>query len=161
MKHIGIFILVFFVMQAAFAQDIEKIKASDLVKKYESGKGIMVVNFWSTWCKPCIEEIPHFIEVYEKLKSRGVELWLVSQDTRELYNTGKLKTYITTKEGWNKARLFWFDETNADYYCPLIDKDWSGVIPATLIINPEKGYRRFIEESMSAEELMKEIEKAF
>ena len=161
MKLFSIIALYLFIMFHAGAQQIEKVKAPDLVKKFESGNGIMVINFWSTWCKPCIEEIPHFIKVYEDLKSKGVDLWLVSQDTKELFNSGKLKNYIRNKEGWSKARLFWFDETNADYYCPLIDKDWSGVIPATLIVNPQKGYRRFIEESMSAEELLKEIEKAF
>ncbi|MCU0387682.1 MAG: redoxin domain-containing protein [Chitinophagaceae bacterium] len=161
MKNILAFICVLFFIYNGYAQDIKSIKAPDLVKTYESGKGVMVINFWSTWCKPCIEEIPHFLKVYEELKSKGVELWLVSQDTRELYNNGKLGNYIKSKEGWNKAKLFWFDETNADYYCPIIDKNWSGVIPATLIVNPAKGYRKFIEESMSAEQLMKEIEKAF
>jgi thiol-disulfide isomerase/thioredoxin len=155
------FILVLFLSVKAFAQQIERVKAPALVESYQSGKGVMVVNFWSTWCKPCIEEIPHFIEVYESLKAKGVQLWLVSQDTRELYETGKLKTFIGKQKGWDKAKLYWFDETNADYYCPLIDSAWSGVIPATLIVNPANGYRKFMEESLSAGQLMAEIGKAF
>ena len=151
-----IFLLIFF----ADAQDIEKIKARELTEKYGSGNGVYVVNFWSTWCKPCIEEIPHFIKVYESFKSRGVELWLVSQDTKDLYHSQKLADYIKVRPDWMKARLFWFDETNADYYCPVIDEQWSGVIPATLIINPSKGYRKFIEESLSEDDLKREIERA-
>jgi thiol-disulfide isomerase/thioredoxin len=160
MKVLTAFVLGILYIFNVNAQDIDIVKAPELVKQYEAGSGVMVINFWSTWCKPCIEEIPHFIKVYEDLKNKGVELWLVSQDTKELYQSGKLKSYIKGKEGWGKAKLYWFDETNADYYCPIIDKAWSGVIPATLIINPKKGYRKFIEESMSAEALINEIGKA-
>lgn len=144
----------------AFSQAIEKVKAPALVERYQSGKGVIVVNFWSTWCKPCVEEIPHFLQVYDSLKAKGVQLWLVSQDTRELYQSGKLKNYVAKQKGWSRANLLWLDETNADYYCPIIDKAWSGVIPATLIINPSTGYRKFIEESMTAEKLVEEIGKA-
>ena len=143
------------------AQQIEPIKATKLVEQYGRQEGVVVINFWSTWCKPCIEEIPHFISVYDSLRASGVQLWLVSQDTRDLYNSGALKKYISGKEGWKKAKLFWFNETDADYYCPIINKDWSGVIPATLILNNKKGYSKFIEESMTAEQLMAEIGKAF
>lgn len=160
-KPLTIILLVLCFICTASAQDIEKIKAPELVRKYEAGGGVLVINFWSTWCKPCIDEIPHFIEVSEQLKSKGVSLWLISQDTKELFYSGKLKTYINGKKGWIKAKLFWFDETDADYYCPIIDKGWSGVIPATLIIHPQKGYRKFIEESMDAKQLIREIEKAF
>jgi thiol-disulfide isomerase/thioredoxin len=142
------------------AQHIELIQAPDIIEQVKKERGVVVINFWSTWCKPCIDEIPHFIKVYDSLKEKGVQLWLVSQDTRDLYHSGKLKNYIAKKEGWDKARLFWMNETNADYYCPIIDADWSGVIPATLILNREKGYRLFYEEPMSAEMLMKEIAKA-
>jgi thiol-disulfide isomerase/thioredoxin len=142
------------------AQAIEAVTASALVEKYGTENGVVVINFWSTWCKPCLEEIPDFLKVYDSLKASGVQLWLVSQDTKDLFNSGKLKTFISKKKGWDRAKLFWFNETNADYYCPLIDKEWSGVIPATLIINPAKGYRKFIEESMTAAQLTGEVGKA-
>jgi len=160
-KGFLLFLSAVFVSFFLSAQHIEPIKATKLVEKYTKQDGVVVVNFWSTWCKPCIEEIPHFISVYDSLRASGVQLWLVSQDTRDLYNSGALKKYISGKEGWKKAKLFWFNETDADYYCPIINKDWSGVIPATLILNNKKGYSKFIEESMTAEQLVEEIGKAF
>ena len=51
----------------------------------------------------------------------------------------------------------WLDETNADYFCPRIDQAWSGAIPATLFINNKINYRKFIEESISEDELEKQI----
>jgi thiol-disulfide isomerase/thioredoxin len=142
------------------AQEIQSTNVDSLMDRVREAKGVVVVNFWSTWCKPCIDEIPHFIDVYEKMKANGVALWLVSQDTRDLFNNGRLKQYIGGKEGWGKAKLFWLNETDADYYCPIVDEKWSGVIPATLIVNNGKGYRKFIEESLTAEQLMEEIGKA-
>ena len=142
------------------AQRITPVKVTELTEQWNREDGLVVINFWSTWCKPCVEEIPEFIQVYDSLKKTGIQLWLVSQDTRSLFESGKLKKYIAGKPGWDKARLFWFDETDADYYCPRVDESWSGVIPATLIVHKAKGYRRFIEEQMSAERLLQEIEKA-
>jgi hypothetical protein len=58
------------------------------------------------------------------------------------------------------ANIFWLDETNADYFCPIISEQWSGAIPATLIVNKKKGYRQFYEKKLSTIEIKKAIEAA-
>lgn len=141
------------------AQKIQPVRITELVQQYQQTEGVVVVNFWSTWCKPCIEEIPHFLETTEQFKKEGVQLWLVSQDTDDLYKKGKLKTYIAQKD-WKPAKLFWLNETNADYYCPLIDASWSGVIPATLVYNKKRNYFQFYETSLTPAELTTAIQKA-
>lgn len=141
-----------------FAQQIRPIKMPALVKEYQQGQGILVVNFWSTWCQPCIEEIPHFIDITNQYKKDSVQLWLVSQDTKKLYESGALLQYVQQKK-W-KTNLLWLNETNADYYCPLVDNRWSGAIPATVIIRPSTGYYEFYEESLSKEALRSAIQKA-
>jgi hypothetical protein len=68
-------------------------------------------------------------------------------------------TSFAKKHNFN-TNIVWLSETNADYFCPKIDKSWSGSIPATLILNPSTGYRKFFEEEISAETFEAELKKA-
>ena len=142
----------------AFSQGIPSVKVEELVKQYSNAKGVTVVNFWSTWCKPCQEEMPGFLSVTDSLKSKGVNLLLVSLDTKDVYTNGKLKAFVNKKK-WG-APMVWLNETDADRYCPAVDKTWSGVIPVTLIINPAKNYTKFYEAALNKEELINAITEA-
>lgn len=157
-RMLSLVLCIYATANVAVAQTIREMKMPELVQHYKKAKGILVVNFWSTWCKPCIDEIPYFISVANAMKADSVQLLLVSQDTKELYQTGALKKYLQQK-GW-KLPVVWLNETNADYYCPLVDATWSGAIPATIIIRPSTGYYQFYEESLSAEALQTAIKKA-
>ena len=129
------------------AQDIKKWKITD-VEQYitESKDEVLVINFWATFCKPCVAEIPFFISTVEKYKSSKVALLLVSLDLPSFYPT---KIAAFAKKNNFRASIAWLDETNADYFCPRVDSAWSGSIPATLVINKKTGFRKFAEEEMS------------
>jgi len=49
----------------------------------EKGKRVIILNFWASWCDPCIKEMPDLEKLYQKTKASGVELVAVNQDTRE------------------------------------------------------------------------------
>jgi peroxiredoxin len=57
--------------------DGRKVKLSDMKGK------IVMVNFWATWCKPCIKEMPMFVKIYEKYKERGFEILAITVDAPE------------------------------------------------------------------------------
>ena len=158
MKQYLLFVMLAFTYML-HAQDvtIKPVKMEELVALKNASPKTLVINFWSTWCKPCLEEIPYFICTANAYNSDEVELWLVSLDTKQVFES-RLKEFVE-KRGW-KARFFWLSETNADVYCPMIDDNWSGVLPATLIANKTNGFKYFQEEAMTAEALRKQVDTA-
>ena len=157
MKKIMVGFLLIFVLGTAIGQDIPKLKITDIEKYIANGNGdILVINFWATFCKPCVAEIPFFISTVEKYKSKRVKLMLVSLDMPSYYPA---KIASLAKQHKFKTNIVWLDESNADYFCPKIDSAWSGSIPATLIVNTATGYRKFAEEEMTRESLEMTIKK--
>ncbi len=139
------------------SQNIAKWKIEDVVKSFSKDNDtVYVVNFWATFCKPCIAEIPGFMDVVKKYEKQKVKLLLVSLDLPTYYPA---KIAAFAKKNNYTARIVWLNETNADHFCPMIDKSWSGAIPATIVVNNKKGYRKFMEGEMGTndfEEMVKE-----
>ena len=152
-------LLVIGMVSFCFAQtNIPKWKITDVEKYMNSGKDeVLVINFWATFCKPCVTEIPFFVDVTNKYKDQNVKLLLVSLDLPSFYP--KKIADFAKKQKWN-TNIVWLDETNADYFCPKIDPKWSGSIPATLIINPKTGFKKFFEEEMEKEQFEAAVKEA-
>ena len=115
---------------------------------------VHVINFWATWCKPCVKELPHFEAVNKKYKDKGVEVLLVSLDFPKQYDK-KLKPFIVKHN--LKSRILVLDDADMNTWIPKVDKDWSGSIPATLIYNKNK--RQFYNKPFTYDELENEIKK--
>ncbi len=113
---------------------------------------VHVINFWATWCAPCIKELPYFEELNANYKSKNVEVVLVSLDFPKQYDN-KLKPYIIKNK--LMSQVIALDDTDTNTWIPKVDEDWSGAIPATIIYNKDK--RRFYERSFNYEELQKEV----
>lgn len=135
---------------------IAKIKITDLEKTIAESKTPLVINFWATFCIPCIEELPYFLEAANTYKKDSLTLLLVSLDLEDEYPAG-IQKFI----GKHKIQVpvAWLDETNADYFLPKIDKNWEGAIPATLFINNATGYRSFHGDQLSREKLISTIQQ--
>ena len=150
------FLIIAFLFLAAIinSQEIKKIKITDLEKTITESKTPLIVTFWATFCKPCLEEIPYFQEAIKKYKKDSIRLLLVSLDLQDFYPV-KIKSFAARRKF--TAPILWLDEYNADYFCPKVDSAWSGAIPASLFVNNRTGYRKFFEEQLSKEKLEKEI----
>jgi thiol-disulfide isomerase/thioredoxin len=157
MKVIYLLFLFSLLQIRCVAQKIEKWKITDVSNLIEKSDSILVINFWATFCVPCIEEIPDLIKYTNLHKKDKVKLYLVSVDLPEYY-PNKIKKFVTKKKF--TTNIAWLNETNADYFCPIISEQWSGAIPATLIVNTKKSYRQFYEKKLSATEIKKAIEAA-
>ncbi len=67
--------------QALLAATLEDLSASKQALTQWRGK-VMVVNFWATWCPPCLNEIPEFIRLQDKLGGRGVQFVGIAIDDK-------------------------------------------------------------------------------
>ena len=146
-------IVMLFSSVAICAQPIEKWKIAQLEEYIKQSDKPLIVNFWATFCKPCVEEIPYFQALTKKYEKEGIKLLLVSLDLKEAYP--KIKDFAVKHQF--RAPIVYLNETNADIFCPKVDEKWSGAIPASLFVNNQTGYRKFFEEQIPEKKLEEEI----
>lgn len=113
-----------------------------------------VVNFWATWCKPCVEELPAFEKLFNKYKNQNVELILVSLDfSKQL----EKRVIPFIKQNNLQGKVVLMDDPDQNTWIPKVNEKWSGAIPATVIYN--KKNRKFYEQSFTYNELETELLK--
>ncbi len=137
-----------------YGQKAEIIKLPELqeIISKDSDK-IKVINFWATWCGPCIKELPLFQQLHEE--RRDVAVTLVSMDLDLDPNPEKVYKFIARKN--ITASVVILDEQNPNAWIDKIEKEWSGALPATIIINMATGKKKFIERELHEGELEKLI----
>jgi thiol-disulfide isomerase/thioredoxin len=147
-------ILIFFSVRVQ-SQEVGLIKLDHLFQRLQSGKDTAyIVNFWATWCLPCIEELPHFEKLADQLSTEKLKVLLVSVDYRSQYET-TVKSFVRNK-GF-KNEVFLLNETDPQEYINRIDPSWSGAIPATIFFY--QGRRKFFEGEFTYDELLTQYKK--
>ncbi len=149
MKRIFSLLFFFSLFAVSKGQPVRKISIQELESYIAASNKPLVLNFWATYCKPCLEEMPYFLESAKQFP--GIELVLVSMDLPESY-PAKLSAFLERKP-LQPATHLWLNETDADYFCPRVDAGWQGSLPVSLFVNPKKNYRVFVNRAMQVAEI--------
>lgn len=133
MKKILIIIIIF-VSLKSYSQEIKSINnTSELDNILNSNKGnVILFSFWATWCKPCVEEFPDLIKLYNNYKDKNFKIILISIDFKEDINT-KLVPFL--KEHNVNFPIYFDDFNKQEELIDYFDKNWEGGIPSTYIFD--------------------------
>lgn len=152
MKSAILFGFVFFSIPVFAQQEIELIKLDKLNQLIEQkSDNLKVINFWASWCGPCVKEMPYFDFID---KNENVEVYLVSLD----FPQDKLKAEKLLNKKGIQSTTYLLDEKNYDKYIESIYAEWSGAIPATLFID-STGKKSFYEKAFEKHELEEIVNK--
>lgn len=155
-KYFFFILLLSFGCLSLWAQKADQIKLKDLQGILNTpNEQIQVINFWATWCAPCVKEIP----LFEKLNAENQKaaVTLVSMDFDLDPNPEKVNRFIARKKLQSKVVIL--AETDPNSWIDKIDKDWGGALPATLIVNTKTGSRKLIQRELHEGELEKLIKE--
>jgi thiol-disulfide isomerase/thioredoxin len=146
------FISLFFIsLLQGFSQKPRIIKWPEMEKMLnDPSDSLTVINFWATWCKPCIKEIPHFEDIRKANSSKPIRFLYISLDFSDQKKT-RLDPFVKTR--MQGAKVFLLDETNYDKWISKIDPGWAGGIPVTLFVNNSKKIRKFYNSELSESQL--------
>jgi thiol-disulfide isomerase/thioredoxin len=121
------------------------------------GTEVRVINFWATWCGPCIKELP----LLEKLgqERKDVKVTLVSLDLDLDPNPEKVHKFVQRKK--IQSAVLILDAGSGNDWIDKVDKRWSGALPTTLIVNSKTGKSTLVERELregDLERLIMEIQ---
>ncbi|WP_461451677.1 TlpA disulfide reductase family protein [Mucilaginibacter sp.] len=131
------------------AQQVKLITVSQLESRIKQGKDTTyVINFWATWCKPCVKELPEFEKYKLSVKGKPVKVILISADLKSKLESG-VQPFVKTHQLTGEVYLL---NEAPNSYNEKISADWSGALPATLIV--KNGKKKFHEAAYSYDELV-------
>jgi thiol-disulfide isomerase/thioredoxin len=138
-------------MTNGFAQ-VKTMDMQQLQKRLNNRDTVYVVNFWATWCGPCVAELPNFEKLQKTYQNQPLKVLLISMDF-----PSKLKAEVIPfiKKHRYTAEACLASRKNDQEWIDAIDKNWSGALPATLIVNAKRGIKHFYEKEFTYAELNK------
>jgi thiol-disulfide isomerase/thioredoxin len=148
--------LIFIAVASTMAQDIRRISKAELGSILnDSSDKLHVINFWATWCAPCVAELPEFLKTVSETDHSKVDFLFVSLD----FPSDAVKKLIPFMKKNNYTfKLALMTETDYNSWIDEVDPDWQGSIPATLFYNHARKVHRFIAEPIDQIKLVKTIQ---
>ncbi len=129
-------ILLFFLLCSPYLSKAQKNANADIYtleqfqqRILQENDTVYVVNFWATWCGPCVKEMPHFKELSEDLKNKPVKFILMSLDAQA--NLQQVNAFLQKKKITIETHLFAAGDPNV--WINQLEPSWEGSIPATFL----------------------------
>jgi len=112
---------------------LKTVDASDINKQVESHQGnkAVLINFWATYCAPCIEEFPMIVDLSKQYKDKDLKVYFVSADW--LDREDEVINFL--KEAGVEGLSFIKEEGNDNNFINAISREWSGALPFTIVYN--------------------------
>ena len=150
------FLPLIFVINLALAQaEVKKIDLKGLERLLsDNSQEYHVINFWATWCAPCIEELPYFQKIQKEYKKKKVKFSFISMD----FNPNVVSPFLTKKR-YNDFDVYLMTDLDYNKWINLVDQEWEGEIPATLFISNRDQKRFFKADSYDEKNLRRAIQK--
>lgn len=128
----------------------------EVQKIFDKSKGkVILLNFWATWCPPCVKEFPELMKLHSKYKDKGFELVFISLDEVSDIDT-KLKPFL--KNYGVNFTTYYNTFSKPEELINYIDKSWSGAIPSTYIYDKQGVLKNSIVGNRTYEQFEKEIQ---
>jgi thiol-disulfide isomerase/thioredoxin len=134
--------------------NVEIITFSQLQKiTQRKSDSLLVLNFWATWCKPCVQEMPYFENASKQYANEKVRLVYICLNS--VKEKAEVDSFVKVKNIRNP--VFLLNAPNPNDWIDKVDSSWSGAIPATVFYS--KGKKVFFKEGgFTQEEINSKIQ---
>ncbi len=148
------FILLLLASISSKAQNIPVIKYADLEKRVNNTSDTLyLINYWATWCVPCVEELPDFVKLDDEMQDKNFKMILVSLDFPQ-HIQARVIPFLERKGIQTEVQLL---DDDANTWINKVNKDWDGAIPVTQFIF--KGKQEFVGHPLHYDELKTYLSK--
>jgi thiol-disulfide isomerase/thioredoxin len=149
------FVLLCCWLEISYGQDIPEIDREAITElSHKENDTTYVINFWATWCSPCVKEIGYFEELHKQYASQKLQVILVSLD---FPNQKERRVVPFLKEKGITAPVKLMADLDYNSWIDKVDPSWSGALPATLIYNTKE--RVFLEKELTRSELNEHVKQ--
>lgn len=118
-------------VEAISTDEFRQLVARHAAKGEQRGE-VVLVNFWATWCAPCVKEIPELMKLEEKYKGRGFKLVAVSLDEPEELEAS-VRPFVAKRFPGFVSYLC--KELDHDKFASVIDSAWNEIMPTNFLLD--------------------------